>query len=47
MTVGDDQGMSRDDWIAIPDDQTMLTFLDDPLCGEGAKRANVHVWIQP
>jgi hypothetical protein len=25
----------------------MLTFLDDPLCGEGAKRANVHVWIQP
>ena len=42
-----DQGMPGRDWIPIPNDQTILTCVDDALGGEGAKRASGHVKIQP
>ena len=47
MPTGDDQGMPGRDWIAIPNDHTMLACVDDPLGREGAKGACGHVKIQP
>jgi hypothetical protein len=47
MPAGDDQGMPGRDWKPIPDDQAMLTCMDDALGWEGAKGAIVHTFIQP
>ena len=47
MTARDDQGMPGRYWKPIPDDQTMMTCMDDALGGEGAKGAGRHALIQP
>lgn len=47
MPARDHQGMPGRDWIAIPNDHTMLAFVDDSLGWKGAKRTVRHESIQP
>ena len=47
MPSGDHQGMPGRDRIPIPDDQTMLTCVEDALGWKGAKGAGRHALIQP